>query len=142
MLKKTIGLFLLVLLCGCAAQMHASKGWGFIDKNMPDEAIKEFELSYGSGPLPGYYLGMYDSYLLKQDLERAVEYLFEGIKKYPDDLFLHHALGLYYLKVSRPKDFDKAIFYFERCKTIDKHHSITKELDQLIKEAKKGVGQN
>jgi hypothetical protein len=54
------------LFFGCSAQMHASKGWRLLDQGQPDEAIEEFEISRGSKELPGYYMGMYNSYLLKK----------------------------------------------------------------------------
>lgn len=136
-MRKIIYLSILVIfLSGCAAQMYASSGWDFLNKNQPDEAMREFELSGQNERLPGYYLGMYDAYLMKKEPEKAIGYLEEGITAYPDDLFLNHSLGLYYLKVSRPQDYEKAISYFEKCKVLDKHHSITKELDDLIAEAR------
>jgi hypothetical protein len=48
---------------------------------------------------------------------------------------LNHSLGLYYLKIERPRDPEKAIKYFERCKEIDEYNSIDSELNELIKEA-------
>lgn len=128
MIRKITCLFVLMLLMsGCAAQMHASSGWDFLNKNQPDEAIQEFELSGQTEHLPGYYLGMYDAYLMKKEPEKAIGYLKEGVTTYPDDLFLNHTMGLYYLKVSRPQDYEKAISYFEKCKVLDKSHSITKQ---------------
>jgi tetratricopeptide (TPR) repeat protein len=117
-MKKLFNLFLICFfLSGCAAQMQASKGWNLLDKGNPDEAIKAFEASKEKKELPGYYLGMYHSYIEKKDIKNAEKYISLGVEKFPSDFHLNYAYGYFLLKV---KDNSReAIKYFEKCRELN-----------------------
>jgi len=96
--------------------MQASKGWSLLDRGSPDEAIVAFEKSKEKQELPGYYLGMYNAYLDKKDINKAVSYLSEGLKRYPEDFHLNFAMGSYLLASRKPI---LALKYFEKCKSLN-----------------------
>lgn len=124
-------LLIFPFLYGCA-QMRASQGWSLLDKGRVDEAIEAFELSRQKQELPGYFLGMYYSYIEKKDMSKAEEYLILGIKRYPDDFHLNFAMG-YLLKVKG--DNQQAIEYFEKCKRLKPNSSTSDSVDKAIAEA-------
>jgi tetratricopeptide (TPR) repeat protein len=121
----------LLFLGGCTPQFYSGRGWAYLDKDKPDEAIKWFQLSHKTpDDLPGYYNGMFYAYVLKKDYAEAEKYLYEGLKRYPDFYHLNYAAGKYCLKIS--KDYSAAIKYFEKCKILDQKKQFTRELDSLI----------
>jgi len=76
---KRCGFLLLCCLClvGCA-QMHASKGWTYLDRREPDHAILEFQQA---GQLPGSLLGLSSAYFQKGDLQQSEAYLDEALRR-------------------------------------------------------------
>ncbi len=130
---KRCGLLLLCCfyLTGCA-QFHATKGWTYLDRHDPDNAIVEFQQAE---QLPGALLGLSDAYLQKGDLQRAEESLDKALRRYPNDWAVVLEKGLHCLKIT--KDYTCAIHYFERCKAL-KPSGIAAQLDALIQEARQG----
>ena len=132
-MKKFFNLFIMCFfLSGCAAQMQASKGWNFLDKGKPDEAIKAFETSKEKKELPGYYLGMYHSYVEKKDIKNAEKYISLGIERFSNDFHLNYAYGYFLLKVK--DNSQAAIKYFEKCRKLNPG-SASDLLEEAIKEA-------
>lgn len=132
-MKKFFNLFIMCFfIAGCAAQMQASKGWSLLDKGKPDEAIKAFETSKEKKELPGYYLGMYHSYVEKKDIKNAEKYISLGVEKFPNDFHLNYAMGYFLLKVKG--DNQQALDYFEKCKNL-KPGSASDLVDKAIAEA-------
>lgn len=131
--KSFCVIIFVIFLSGCA-QLQASKGWGLLDKGQPDEAIKAFEMSREKKELPGYYLGMYHSYVEKKDTDNAEKYIVLGVERFPDDFHLNYAYGYFLLKVK--DNGNAAIKYFEKCKQLDSSKEFMAELESLINEAK------
>lgn len=124
LLLSIVGLF------GCA-QIHASRGWSYLNRRDPDpdQAIAEFKRS---GQLSGALIGLSTAHYQKGELAQSEHYLEEALSKYPDDWTVIYQKGLHCLRVSQ--NYDCAIHYLERCRSLEVP-GIRDTLDALITEA-------
>lgn len=113
--------------CNTQANVHINLGISFINNKQLDNAIKEFAEAIKLSPTcPLAYANLVSAYVLKKDINLAIETYKLGLEKAGDDGFLHLTGAMAYTKRG---DFDLALRSLE--KSLDKGY---RNVDALVSE--------
>jgi hypothetical protein len=76
-----------LILTGCVAINHASKGWSYLDRNDCANAKIEFEQSMEAKVLPGNITGLMEAHICLGNYDLAKELVLRITREYPNDRF-------------------------------------------------------
>ncbi|MEJ5172805.1 MAG: hypothetical protein WHT47_03750 [Hydrogenothermaceae bacterium] len=122
--------------CSPDSNSHIQVGIQFINNKDYDNAIKEFEAATKSSNCPLAYANLVQAYLLKNNLNFAVDTYKKGVELAGNDGFLHFSGAVAY---TAKKEFDYALTALDNALKygfVDKKLLDSKDLDPLYKTRK------
>ncbi|MEZ0322883.1 MAG: hypothetical protein ABWJ98_01040 [Hydrogenothermaceae bacterium] len=122
--------------CSQDSNSHIQLGIQFVNNKDYDNAIKEFEAASKASNCPLAYANLIQAYILKKNLNFAVDTYKKGVEVAGNDGFLHFSGAVAY---TAKKDFDLALDALDKALKYgfkDKKLLDSKELEPLYKEKK------